>query len=59
MTSKRHCLRGGIGIYYGEGRGLDACNIFARVYEEDMLLLKELGEQIWKKGEQRIRFEAQ
>jgi hypothetical protein len=48
---------GGIGIYYGEGKGLDAANIFARAYEEDMPALRLLGEKIWKEGEQELRFE--
>jgi hypothetical protein len=38
------------GIYYGEGKGLDACNIFARVYEEDMPGLVTLGNHIWRNG---------
>ncbi len=46
-----------IGIYYGEGRGLDACNIFAKVFDEDLALLKALGENIWKNGAQKITFE--
>jgi Protein of unknown function (DUF3830) len=45
-----------IGLYYGEGRGLDACNIFAKVFEEDMTLLKGLGESVWKKGTQDLMF---
>lgn len=49
---------GAIGIYYGEGRGLDACNIFARAFEEDMQVLKAIGEQIWKQGEQELIFEV-
>jgi len=49
---------GGIGIYYGEGRGLDGANIFAKVYDEDLPALKILGEMIWKKGEQELRFET-
>src|SRR4051812_7316984 len=28
---------GGLGIYYGEGKGLDAANIFGKVFEEDLL----------------------
>ena len=48
---------GAIGIYYGEGRGLDACNIFAKVQDSDMPLLKTLGEKIWKQGEQELTFE--
>jgi hypothetical protein len=38
------------GIYYGEGQGLDACNIFAIVYETDKQKLIELGNKIWKYG---------
>src|SRR4051812_6293041 len=49
-TKTSNCM----GIYYGEGRGLDCCNIFAKVFEEDMELLKTLGETIWKQGEQEI-----
>ncbi len=45
-----------MGIYYGEGRGLDAANIFAKVYEEDMSLLKTLGESVWKEGKQMLTF---
>lgn len=46
-----------MGIYYGEGKGLDACNVFARVYDEDLQLLKSLGDSIWRKGAQVLRFE--
>jgi len=46
-----------IGIYYGEGKGLDACNIFGSVYDEDLELLKNLGNQIWKQGAQELIFE--
>lgn len=38
------------GIYYGEGKGLDACNIFAKVIESDQQKLLELGNKIWKQG---------
>ena len=41
----------------GEGKGLDACNIFAKVVDEDLKLLKELGEEIWKQGAQQVTFE--
>lgn len=47
-----------IGIYYGQGRGLDSCNIFARVVDEDRKLLERLGEIIWRQGEQVILFTA-
>jgi len=42
------------GIYYGEGKGLDACNIFAKVIESDRQKLIDLGNRIWKNGEQKI-----
>ena len=45
------------GIYYGEGRGLDAANIFARVIDADMKKLQELGDSIWKNGPQELRIE--
>jgi hypothetical protein len=54
----RNKAAGGLGIYYGEGHGLDACNIFAKAYAEDMPALKLLGEEIWKKGEQELTFET-
>lgn len=40
------------GIYYGEGKGLDACNIFAKVIESDKHKLADLGHFIWKNGGQ-------
>lgn len=46
-----------MGIFYGEGKGLDCSNIFAKVYEEDMPLLKQLGDSIWRNGAQELRFE--
>jgi hypothetical protein len=42
------------GIYYGEGKGLDACNIFARVIESDKQRLVDLGNSIWKNGSQEL-----
>jgi hypothetical protein len=53
-TKTSRCL----GIYYGEGRGLDCCNIFGKVYEEDFEKLRELGNIIWKKGIQEVIFEG-
>lgn len=47
-----------MGIYYGEGKGLDCCNIFAKVLDEDLPKLKALGEQIWKNGQQVLAFES-
>lgn len=52
-TKTSNCM----GIYYGEGKGLDCCNIFAKVFDEDMPLLKQLGENIWKNGVQPLLFE--
>jgi hypothetical protein len=46
-----------MGIYYGEGKGVDCCNIFAKVYDEDLPFLKIIGERIWKSGEQELTFE--
>lgn len=45
-----------MGIYYGEGKGLDSCNIFARVADEDSQLLKELGDRIWRQGAEELEF---
>ncbi|QQS37375.1 MAG: DUF3830 family protein [Ignavibacteriales bacterium] len=52
-TKTSNCM----GIYYGEGKGLDCCNIFAKVFDEDIQLLKELGETIWKHGVMELTFE--
>ena len=52
-TKTANCM----GIYYGEGRGLDCCNIFAKVFDEDLHLLKALGDRTWKQGAQEIMFE--
>jgi hypothetical protein len=46
-----------MGIYYGEGKGLDCCNIFAKVFDEDAELLRQLGDKIWKQGAQEVSFE--
>ena len=46
------------GIYYGEGKGLDAANIFARVIDADMKKLEELGDLVWKNGPQELTVEA-
>lgn len=42
------------GIYYGDGKGLDACNIFAKVTESDKQKLVDLGTAIWKNGSQKL-----
>ncbi|HEV3411580.1 MAG TPA: DUF3830 family protein [Puia sp.] len=46
-----------LGIYYGEGKGLDACNIFARVAEADLQKLTELGNEVWKNGGRELKLE--
>lgn len=56
LKPKRTRTSNCMGIYYGEGKGLDACNIFARVHEEDRDLLKALGEDIWRNGQQELHF---
>lgn len=42
------------GIYYGAGKGLDACNIFARVIDSDRQKLVDLGNSIWRDGAKEI-----
>lgn len=42
------------GIYYGDGKGLDACNIFAKVIDSDKQKLIDLGNDIWKNGSQEL-----
>jgi len=42
------------GIYYGDGKGLDACNIFAKVVDADKQKLIDLGNDIWKNGSQAL-----
>ncbi|MBK9228171.1 MAG: DUF3830 family protein [Ignavibacteria bacterium] len=42
------------GIYYGDGKGLDACNIFAKVVESDKQKLVDLGNKIWRTGSQEL-----
>ena len=52
-TKTSKCL----GIYYGEGKGLDSCNIFGKVVDEDLALLRILGDNIWQNGSQELTFE--
>lgn len=42
------------GIYYGDGKGLDACNIFGKVVDTDKQKLLDLGNDIWKNGSQEL-----
>jgi hypothetical protein len=46
------------GIYYGEGKGLDAANIFAKVLDEDLPALQQLGDEIWRSGAVELRLAA-
>lgn len=57
VRPKRNKTAKCLGIYYGEGRGLDSCNIFGKVFTEDLPALKALGEKIWKHGSQVLTFE--
>jgi hypothetical protein len=57
LKPKRAKTSGCLGIYYGEGKGLDCCNIFGKVYDEDHEKLKELGNKIWKYVVQELVFE--
>ena len=42
------------GIYYDDGKGVDACNIFAKVVDADKIELIALGNEIWKNGSQEL-----
>ena len=53
----RNKVAGFMGIFYGEGKLVDGANIFGKVIDEDLALLKTLGEKIWKQGAQELRFE--
>lgn len=57
LKPKRAKTSNCMGIYYGEGKGLDSCNIFAKVVDADLKSLKELGDDIWQKGTQDLSFE--
>ncbi len=58
VSCTRNKTAGFMGIFYGEGKLLDCGNIFAKVHPEDAGLFRELGEAIWKKGEQELTFEV-
>jgi len=57
LKPKRAKTSNCMGIYYSEGKGLDCCNIFAKVFDDDMPLLGALGENVWKQGAQVLTFE--
>lgn len=57
VNPSRNKVAGLMGIFYGEGKLIDGGNIFGKVFDEDLALLKELGEQIWKQGAQELKFQ--
>jgi hypothetical protein len=57
IKPQRNKVAGMMGIFYGDGNLVDGSNIFAKVFDEDLLLLKELGEKIWKQGARELKFE--
>lgn len=57
LNPKRVKTANCMGVYYGEGKGLDCCNIFAMVFNEDRHLLVQLGNAIWKSGAREITYE--
>lgn len=48
---------GCLGVYYGEGKGLDAANIIGMVAENNRPALLEIGKRVWKNGSEKFRFE--
>ncbi len=58
LRPKRNKVGKCMGILYGEGHLLDCSNIFAKVFDEDLSLLKTLGDKTWRNGVQELVFEA-
>jgi Protein of unknown function (DUF3830) len=58
LKPARNKVAGFMGIFYGEGKLIDSSNIFGKVFDEDLALLKLLGEKIWKQGAQELKFET-
>lgn len=54
----RNKVVGCIGIFYGKGQLLDCGNIFGKVRAEDLPILKELGDKIWRQGGQELWFDV-
>lgn len=50
-------IAGCMGIFYSERMLLDCGNVFAKVFEEDRPLLKNLGDCIWRNGTQELTFQ--
>ena len=46
-----------LGICYGQAKPIESCNIFGKVFEDDLQLLKVLGQTIWRYGELNLSFE--
>jgi uncharacterized protein DUF3830 len=59
MQPSRNKIIGCIGIFYGEGKLVDCGNIFGKVFDEDLPILKTLGDEIWRKGAQELVFQKQ
>ncbi len=57
ISPERNKIKGCLGIFYGEGRLLDAGNIFGKVLEEDLEPLQYLGDTIWRQGGSLVKFE--
>lgn len=57
VKPSRNKIAGFMGIFYGEGKLIDGGNIFGKVFEEDLILLKRFGDKIWKQGAQELKFE--
>jgi len=58
MQPGRNKIANCVGIFYGEGKLLDCGNIFGKVFDEDLLLLQQLGDDIWKKGAMEMLFKG-
>ena len=56
MNPARNKIVGCIGIFYGEGKLVDCGNIFGKVFDEDIPILKSLGDEIWRHGAQELTF---
>ncbi|MDP4263593.1 MAG: DUF3830 family protein [Bacteroidota bacterium] len=57
VKPQRNKVAGMMGIFYGEGKLVDGSNIFAKIFDEDLPLLKELGDKIWRQGAGELKFE--
>jgi|SRR5688500_9040538 len=53
---ERNQIANYMGVFYGEGKLLDCGNIFGKVLEEDLHLLIDLGDKIWRHGSEELIF---